>query len=110
MAKIKLNAEPTFSAPVEVHVPGKGAVKVNFTFKHRTRDEFNAWVAEGKRINESGETLDDWEYMQQFVVGWELDEAFNRENLLTFLQHYHDAGHGLGVTYARELTGARLGN
>lgn len=110
MAKITLKADPTFIAPVPVHVPGKGDVKVNFTFKHRTTDEFNDWVEEGRKRSAAGETIDDALYIQQFVVGWDLDETFNAENLSLFLRNFHRAGFALGEAYARELTGARLGN
>ena len=47
---------------------------------------------------------------QSILAGWDLDETFNAENLGLFLRNFHRAGFALGEAYARELTGARLGN
>ena len=44
MAKLTINAAPTFFAEVAIPVPGKGDVKVKFEFKHRTRDDKRASV------------------------------------------------------------------
>jgi hypothetical protein len=42
MTDLKLTPEPTFEAPVKVHVPGKGEVEMTWTFKYRDADEMAA--------------------------------------------------------------------
>jgi hypothetical protein len=40
----KLQANPTFKAPVNIPVPGEKAEAVMFTFKHKTRAQFDALI------------------------------------------------------------------
>jgi hypothetical protein len=74
MGKIKLNPDPTFSAPVTLPVPGKPSVEVEFTFKHRTRSELKAF------IDVSGERQDA-DTIMAMCTGWELEEVFNKDNV-----------------------------
>jgi hypothetical protein len=41
----KLQANPTFKAQVNIPVPGEKAEPVTFTFKHKTRAQFDAMIA-----------------------------------------------------------------
>ena len=44
MPKFTLNPAPTFKAKVDIPVPGGKVEKVEFTFRHRTREEFQRWL------------------------------------------------------------------
>lgn len=41
----KLQANPTFKATVNIPVPGEKAEAVSFTFRHKTRAQFDALIA-----------------------------------------------------------------
>lgn len=103
MAKIKLVADPTFKAKVPVPIPGAGSTDVEFTFKHRTRDAVSVWVEESKELNEA-------DTIQSLATGWELDDAFNAENIEQLCQSYSGAGLAIVETYFNELRGARSKN
>lgn len=105
MAKTKftLVAKPTFAAKVSIPVPGDAAEPVEFTFKHRTRDDFKTLV-EGMAEREDVELLLD------IASGWELDEAFDAKSLNTLIQNYPGAARAILQTYLAEQSGARLGN
>ena len=101
--KIKLCAEPTFKAPVQIPVPGAGPTPVEFTFKHRTREQVLAWLGD---TQESG----DVKTVQDVASGWELDDEFNAENIGTLCSNYAGAGFAIVQTYLDELRGARAKN
>lgn len=103
MAKLKLNPEPTFKAKVGIPVPGSRPAEVLFTFKHRTRDEVIAWV-EGSR------DATDVESVLDVVVGWELEDEFNRENVERLCNNYPGSGLVIISAYLDELRGARVKN
>ena len=48
MTRFTLNPTPTFTAKVGIHVPGAGTEQVEFTFRHRDRDQYQAFVQELK--------------------------------------------------------------
>lgn len=106
---LKLNAEPTFRAKVEIPVPGGKPEPIEFIFKHRKKDELREFL-------ETSKDLEDPDYVLQIAMGWELSEEFNRENIVRLLQNYHGAGAAISVTYVSELRGvgkfspAREGN
>lgn len=103
MAKLKLNPEPTFKAKVGIPVPGSRPAEVLFTFKHRTRDEVLAWM-EGSR------DATDVESVLDVVVGWELEDEFNRENVERLCNNYPGSGLVIVSAYLDELRGARVKN
>lgn len=103
MARLKLNPEPTFKAKVGIPVPGSRPVDVVFTFKHRTRDEVTAWC-EASRDSEAGESI------EQCVVGWDLEDELNRENIERLCNNYPGAGLAIIGVYLDELRGARAKN
>lgn len=101
--KLSLMAQPTFFADVPIPVAGKGEVKVKFEFKHRTRDELEAWLkSRGERT--------DVQAMLDMVKSWELDDEFNAENMTTLLQSYVGAARATIDTYIDHLIKGRSGN
>ena len=103
MAKLKLNPEPTFKAKVGIPVPGSRPAEVLFTFKHRTRDEVLAWV-------EGSHDATDVESVLDVVVGWELEDEFNRDNVERLCNNYPGSGLVIVSAYLDELRGARVKN
>lgn len=103
MAKIKLEADPTFKAKVGIPVPGSDPALVEFTFKHRTRDAVMKWLAESQESS-------DVQSVQDVATAWELDDAFNAENIDRLCQNYAGAGFAIVSAYLEELRGARTKN
>ena len=103
MGKLSLSAAPTFKAPVPIPVPGGDPVPVEFTFKHRTRDAALAWLEASRDAKDVDAVLD-------LAAGWELDDAFNAENIERLLQNYAGAGVAIVNAYLEELRGARSKN
>lgn len=108
--KIKLVPDPTFTAAVPVPVAGEGAVDTQFTFKHRTREEMQAFL---KRVNtpdgEEG-ALTDVELVMECASGWELADAFTEANVKEFVAQYIGGPTAVFETYVAEMAGARLKN
>lgn len=103
MAKIKLDPNPTFDAPVLIPIAGGEPASVRFTFKHRTRDAVVAWLDEIKDKKDAA-------IVQDAASGWELDDAFTAENVERLCQNYGGAADAIFQTYLRELRGARVKN
>lgn len=103
MAKLKLNPDPVFKAKVPIPVPGSAPVKVEFTFKHKTRQQVLAWMEDRREDDEVG-------VFREIVAGWELDDEFSDENIKRLCDNYAGAGFVVLHTYLDELRGARQGN
>lgn len=101
--KFSLSVKPTFKAKVAVPVPGQTAELVEFTFKGRTRDEF-------KELIDSMKDREDVDVIMDIASGWELEEAFDAENVEILTQNYLGAARAIIEKYLSELTQARLGN
>lgn len=100
----KLNPEPTFRAVVSIPVAGGEPAELEFEFRHKTRDESRAWFSGFAGRSEADCLMD-------IVAGWHnCETVFGKEALETLLQNYAQAGSAILAVYARELTGARLGN
>jgi hypothetical protein len=102
--KLKLTAEPTFKAKVGIPVPGAKPVDVEFTFRHRTKAEAKAWwegLAEG---------AEDAATVMDCITAWDLEDAFDSENVGRLLDSYPGAAGVILSGYLRELTGARTKN
>ncbi len=102
MTKLKLAAEPTFKAKVAIPVPGGESADVEFTFKHRTRDQVVEWL-------EKRDTSD-IDSVKDCAMGWDLDDEFNDENVTRLCQNYLGAGFAIVTAYLSELRGARAKN
>lgn len=103
MAKFKLNPDPTFKAKVAIPVPGSAPAKVEFTFKHKTRQEVLKWLDDRKEDDEVA-------VFRDMVAGWELDDEFSDDNIRRLCDNYPGAGVAVLSVYLDELRGARVGN
>lgn len=104
MLKLTLKPSPTFQAPVEISVPGESTPReLVFTFVHRTREQL-------KDFTDQMPSRSDLDNIMGMISGWELEDAFTRENVGALVDGYFDAGSAIAKTYIKELTKARLGN
>jgi len=101
--KFTLTPSPTFKAKVGIPVPGNGTTAVEFTFKGRTRDEFKTFIDELAN-------REDVDVIMDIASGWELEDAFDKENVEELIQNYLGAARAIIEKYLSELTQARLGN
>ena len=103
MAKLKLQPDPTFKAKVAIPVAGSAPVEVEFTFRHRTKEELQKFIEDsGKR--------DDPDTIMELAAGWELSDQFTRENVDLLVQNYIASARAVFDKYLDELVKARLGN
>ena len=71
--------DSTFKAVVMIPIPGKKPVPVNFTFKYRDADEYEAFIGDI-----TGMTSE--ELVLAVASGWDLDDAFSPENVAKLLK------------------------
>ena len=103
MAKLSLVAKPTFVSKVSIPVAGEKPVTVTFTFKARTRDAFKAFV-------ESLADREDVDVILDVASGWDLEDAFDKDNIELMTQSYLGAARAIIEAYLSELTAARAKN
>jgi hypothetical protein len=103
MTKLQLTLAPTFKAKVDIPVPGARPVKVEFTFKARTREELAKWLEEldGKETEVA---------FLEIVTGWDLEDAFEPANVRLLLSSYIGAWQATYEKYMGELAPARAKN
>lgn len=103
---LKLIPNPTFKAKVDIPTPGGEAASVAFEFKHRSKEELDAFLAA-----EHWKTAGEVQTVMEFVVGWDgVDTPFSAEALDTMFKHYQKAAGAITTKYLAELGPARLGN
>lgn len=107
---IKLVPDPTFKAKVPVPVPGAGAVETEFIFKHRTREEMQAFIKRVNVPNGDEGAMTDVELVMECASGWELADAFTEANVKVFVAQYIGGPTAVFETYVSEMAGARLKN
>lgn len=143
MAQAKIDLDPqgpvTFKREVEIAAPSGKAIKVEFEFLHRNREEMallqngysrRAQEARDKAAERSDEkeeqksltdeevrklaadaTKLDVEAIMDVAVGWNLmGYIYNVENLSKFCNRYQTAGLTILSAYNRYMTEGRLGN
>jgi hypothetical protein len=103
---LSLKPDPLFTATVQITVPGKEAVPVVFTFKHRTRKQVIDMLSPKSKESK----LADSQYVLELATGWSLEDEFNAENLDLLFQDFHFAARNIRDTYFETLAGIRLGN
>lgn len=131
MAKIKLGARPkTFEATVTVPMPEGGTASVCMRYVYRTRSEFGAFVDElvaaagtappasqqdddvrfslQQALESTRDTNAD--YILKIAEGWNLDEEFNRANLVQLCDELPGAALAVIERYRAAVTEGRLGN
>ena len=101
MAKLKLIADPTFTAAVNIPVPGGEPVPVLFTFRHRTRKQLQDWLKEER---------DDATAVAEMAVGWDLAEPLDQDTAELLVQNYYGAAREVLNVYLDQLTQARSKN
>lgn len=101
--KFTLAIAPTFKAKVDIPVPGGRPSPIEFTFKHKTRDDFKEFI-DGLQGRE------DIEVLQEILSGWALDDAFTEENLDTLVQNYPASARAITEVYITESITAKRGN
>lgn len=101
---LKLNPDPTFTAPVSIGVPGGEPVKVGFTFKYRDRDELEEFLT-----SQAGQ-MSDAEIVMAIASAWEIKEAFTESNVRLLCKKYMSAPRSILDRYVEELTQAREKN
>jgi hypothetical protein len=95
----KIDPNPTFTAPVSVHVPGQGAGSFVAEFVYLDQEARKDYVAalSGKSNAEA---------LAEIVVGWnDMDAPFSRENLEKLLNKYDTAATGFFKAFFEELRG-----
>lgn len=104
---IEITGEPTFTAPVSLSRPGKEPAVVDFTFKHKTRDELVAW---GERARAPGASTAD--LLSEIVADWgaQIAQPYSPEALRILLQNYHTADVDIAKGYRKALAEAREKN
>ena len=95
--------DATFKAAVLIPVPGKKAVPVNFTFKYRDADEYEAFIGEIAAMTSE-------DIVKEIATGWDLTDSFNEANVEKLLKKYNGSGMAIFEAYIKENTGARRGN
>lgn len=100
--KFSLTPAPTFKARVDIAIAGGKTASVEFTFKHRTKDEFDEWRQES-------EGKSDVDLVMEMASAWNLQDAWSTENVTTLVQNYHGAAAAISRTYAGELLGVARG-
>ena len=103
MAKLTLEANPTFTADVGVPVAGAPDVLVPFNFKHRARTELLQWLKEldGK---------DKVTAITDCVTAWGFEDEFTPANVGRLLEQRIGSGDAIVNTYTEELIKARTKN
>ncbi|MFZ4537817.1 phage tail assembly chaperone [Propionivibrio sp.] len=100
----KLEPNPTFFAPVSIHVPGQGLGTFEAEFRHLAkaeRDTFHAGLGETTNLDA----------LAGIVTGWRgIDAPFSRDNLERLLDEYQGAVDALFKAYFTELYGAAVKN
>ena len=103
MAKLNFTTAPTFTLKVAIPVPGKKPADVEFTFKGRNRDEFQAYL-------DASSSKEDVDALMDTVTGWELENEFCREEVERMMLFYPASPRAIIQRYISELSGVRLGN
>jgi hypothetical protein len=131
MGKIKLGARPkSFAHTVTVPMPEGGTASVQMRYLYRTRTEFGSFVDELIRAagtpapaSQAGDDVlfslrsalestrdTNADYILQIAEGWNLEEEFNRVNLVQMCDELPGAALAIIEHYRLALTEGRLGN
>lgn len=95
----KLQPNPTFKAPVDIPVAGELPEKVLFTFKHKTRTQFDALV---KAVINGETTVDD--AVRDVVVEWTYPGVdYNDEALSQCFDMFPGSANAIFTTYRQSL-------
>lgn len=102
-----LTPPATFAATVDIPRPGGAEpAKLRLIFRHKTKEELNAWLASGTDVKS------DAEWLGVIVAGWEgVNTDFSPEALALLVSNYHQpAVEAIAAKFLSELTEVRRGN
>lgn len=102
--KFTLVPQPTFKKKVKMPIPGADFVDVEFTFKHRSKTEFQEFMEAAK------DQTDDVALLMDIASGWELEEPFDKDHVEKLVDGYVGAARAIFTAYVDELVKARVGN
>jgi|SRR5690606_35891758 len=106
--------DPTFSAVVDIPLPGGAKAPMTVIYKHLPSDQWAAlWerCSKAKTVNDEAEAL-----IEQILHGWEgVEDAsgpleFNADNLATVFKNFPGAAGAILASYPAAMQGALLGN
>lgn len=103
MSVFKLNPEPTFKCKVLIPRAGKIDGEITLNFQYFPLDE----LAIIEKEIEGKPVID---LMSKLVIGWDLPDDFNEENLVMLLRNYPASASAIIKTYYQELMGNREKN
>jgi hypothetical protein len=101
--RFSLTLSPTFKAKVSIPVPGEKSADVEFIFKGRSREQFKDFI-------DSLKDREDTDMLMDIASGWELEDAFTKENVEILTGNYLGAAKAVIDCYVAELTTGRSKN
>jgi hypothetical protein len=101
MATLSLTPNPTFSASVLIPIPGADPVPVQFTFRHRNRQELKDWLSKER---------EDVDAILEMATAWDLAEPFERPAVELLVKNYFGSAQAAIEKYLSELTAAKRKN
>ena len=101
--KFSLTLAPTFKCKVAIPVPGDKSADVEFIFKGRSREAFKDFI-------ESLKDREDADVVMDIASGWDLEDAFTKENVEILTGNYLGAAKAVIEAYLSELTTGRAKN
>jgi hypothetical protein len=102
---LKIQANPTFNAPVDIPTP-EGVVRIKMVFKHMDTDAYNEFIKREAELQRSNEDA-----IMDIAEGWSgVDGDFVRENVAKVCKQYHAAASAIVTAFIKELTQAKVGN
>ncbi|WP_144630254.1 phage tail assembly chaperone [Bordetella genomosp. 13] len=105
-AMFKIVASPTFTAVVNVPVPGGGVQPLELVFKHKTRDAAKAYLS---RPPQDGDT--DGSVLDEIVADWRnVEEPYTPENMTVLCGNFPGAPEAILESYLTELGVVRRKN
>lgn len=101
---VKIVANPTFKATVDIPSAGGQVVSIEFEFKHKTRTAFQAWAKPDLWPTNEDAILD-------IASGWtDIEDPFGRESLTLLFENFQAAPKAICEKYAHELLLGRAKN
>lgn len=108
---LKTIPDPKFVHDVSLTVPGKkDPVKVSVTWRHKTQDEYKAWIASASDFAKDGGG-GDVGFLGLVMCDWSgFDHPYSQTALADVLQNYHAAGREFLDAYRTGLVESRAKN
>lgn len=117
---MKIDANPVFTSPAKLTVPGREELaELSITWKHKDRDALKEWSARPLRVGETGIVASEIEaeYIAEVIADWKgpvdaekLPVPFSTTALARLLQTHPIAGQELYSQYLRAMTESKLKN